>query len=139
MTAPVDSASVTSDSVMAPTPELTMATLHLVGRQHCSDWVSASSEPRTSVFSTILTEDFLLAHVGKQVFQLHALLTIHLGLAFLVGTEVSHFTGLALVIHHQEFVAGIRCFRQPRISTGMDGPADLMGLPFSSPMARTRP
>jgi hypothetical protein len=28
---------------------------------------------------------------------------------------------------------------RPWISTGIDGPADLIGLPFSSSMARTRP
>ena len=50
--------------------------------------------------------DFALAHIGKHVFELLSLLTGELDFAVLALTEESHFTGLAFVGHHKQFVAG---------------------------------
>src|SRR5690625_4409235 len=50
---------------------------------------------------------FVLAHVGKHVFQLGSLLTRETFLTGLVGTSLGDFAGLALVGEHDELVTGV--------------------------------
>ncbi len=56
-TASLDSASVTSDSEIGPTPELITLTLTSSVDSSFNAESSASSEPRTSVFNTIFKND----------------------------------------------------------------------------------
>jgi hypothetical protein len=80
-----------------------------------------------------------LAHLLEHVLQLGRLLLGQLDVAELALAEQRDLARLALVGSTMASSPAIGTSDRPWISTGIDGPAASIGLPFSSSMARTRP
>ena len=106
-------ASVTSDSVMPPTPLDTTLTATSSVDSFDSESRSASALPCTSALMTTCTvADFAIAHLRQHVFELRRALPRELGVAELALAIQRDFARLALAFDHQQLVARIRRARQ---------------------------
>ena len=131
-----------SVSVMPPTAAWTITTLTSAVESFCNDCDKASWEPWTSALMMI--GKFLASTLPSPMFS--NMLSSFTACCF------ANFTSRNLPWRNKAISRALRSSEtaitsspaagtsdRPWISTGMDGPASLQGLPFSSNMARTRP
>ena len=131
-------ASITSVSVMAPTPAWTMSTATSSFDSLSSASESASTEPPTSAFTTRLSLLICRWPAAREVVEGDVAALVHGLLALELHALGGNFPRLALVVDHDEAVAGLGAPLKPRTWTGVLGPAS-SPLSRSSNMARTRP
>ena len=129
----------TSDSEIPPTAACTICTRTSSVDSFCSDCTSASCEPCTSALTisgSVCTSPSLIC--SSMVSSLAACC-----LASLTSRNLPRGTARSRAPCARPaapaLLAGGRNLGQALISTGMDGPASLVGLLFSSSIARTRP
>ena len=134
-------ASVTSDSLIAPTPPWMTLTTTSSLESFTRLCFTASTEPCTSAFTMIgssLTFPALICEnrSSKESFAFVSSISLFLLSAMNVSAKLlASFSFWWAMKISPAFGTSLR----PRISTGVDGPASLTRLPLSSIMARTLP
>ena len=133
-------ASVASVSVIAPTPEPMILTLTSSVDNLINESLIASSEPWTSDLITTFTSEIspsaMLANMFSNLaFCWRASFTSRNLPWRNKATSRAFFSSFTTVASSPEVGTPLK----PIISTGIDGPADWIVLPFSSRIARTRP
>ena len=139
-TASLDSASVTSDSEIGPTPELMTRTLTSSVDSSFKAANKASSEPRTSVLRTIFKKDTSPCCICSNILSRRILFwrsSCCSRSRLLLKSATSRAFFSSETTKNSLPAAGVS--GKPKISTGIEGPADLIRWPFSSVIARTLP
>ncbi len=130
----------TSDSVMAPTPELRIFTPTFFVAAFSSAWLTASDEPWTSAFTTTLRvlPPPLFAFANRSSSVARLALPSSFWRAFSarwVATSFADFSSSTTL--NSSPATGTP--ERPRTSTGYPGPTSSTSSPRSFIMARTRP